>query len=101
MPHPWQSKGLWKAGLRIWVTNSALRASSSAIKRIIQGRIARIGTNLALHASSPAIKKWQLRRGCSSAKQYHMTGIVKCSINSLNFGQHYSMILARTLDIIT
>ncbi|GBC35934.2 hypothetical protein GLOIN_2v1481885 [Rhizophagus irregularis DAOM 181602=DAOM 197198] len=27
-PHPQQSKGLWKAGLRIWVTNSALRASS-------------------------------------------------------------------------
>ncbi|GET63270.1 hypothetical protein GLOIN_2v1481900 [Rhizophagus irregularis DAOM 181602=DAOM 197198] len=26
--HPQQSKGLWKAGLRIWVTNSALCASS-------------------------------------------------------------------------
>jgi hypothetical protein len=29
MPHPQQSKGLWKAELHIWITNSALRASSS------------------------------------------------------------------------
>ena len=40
VPHPRQSKGLWKAGLRIWVTNSALHASSSAIKRVTKGRIA-------------------------------------------------------------
>jgi hypothetical protein len=28
VPHPQQSKGLWKAGLHIWITNSALRALS-------------------------------------------------------------------------
>ena len=56
MPQPGNQKGLWKAGLRIWVTNSALRTSSSAIKKVIQGGIARMGTNSALRASSSAIK---------------------------------------------
>jgi hypothetical protein len=53
--HFWQSKGLWKAGLRIWVTNSALRASFLAIKKVIQGGIARMGTAL---CASPLAIKW-------------------------------------------
>jgi hypothetical protein len=89
VPHPWQSKGLWKAGLRIWVTNLALRASSSAIKRVTKGGIAHLGHQFGTSCLIPgnqkvsewiaehlwqidglqirhfvphlAIKKWQLR----------------------------------------
>ena len=43
----------------------------------------------------PAIKKWQLRgkQLCESVlapEQYHVTGTVRRSIDSLNFAQHYN-----------
>ena len=92
MPHSWQSKGLWKVGLYIWITNSAFHALFLAIKMVMNG-IARmiqhqynIGIShmpdqqskvskwIAIHLQQinglqiqhfvpyPAIKKWQLKR---------------------------------------
>jgi hypothetical protein len=51
MPHPWQSKELWKAGLRIWVTNLALRASSGNQEMVIERENIMIA-NSALRAST-------------------------------------------------
>ena len=77
-PHPRQSNGNIQGGIAHLGTNSALRASSSAIKRNMEGRIAHLGHqfgtflaikrvtkggiahlghNSALRASSLAIKK--------------------------------------------
>jgi hypothetical protein len=50
VPHPQQSKGLWKAGLRIWVTNSTLRASSGNQEMAIERK-----------------------EGVPASEQYHMT----------------------------
>ncbi|CAB4476912.1 unnamed protein product [Rhizophagus irregularis] len=99
-------------------TNSALRASSSAIKRVMEGRIAHLGhqfgTSCLIPGNQkvrewivkclrqidglqirhfvphPAIKKWQLRgkqlcEGVPAPEQYHVTGTVRRSIDSLNF----------------
>src|SRR4051812_9069925 len=46
---------------------------------------------LALHVSSSNQEMAkQLCEGVLTSEQYHVTGIVRCSINSLNFAQHYN-----------
>jgi hypothetical protein len=108
--------------LRIWVTNSALRASFPAIKRVTKGGIAHLGHQFGTLCLNPAIKKviqdgiaehlWQidglqiqhfayassgnqemakqLCEGVPAPEQYHVTGVVRRSIDSLNFAQHYN-----------
>ncbi|GET64635.1 hypothetical protein GLOIN_2v1484573 [Rhizophagus irregularis DAOM 181602=DAOM 197198] len=73
-------KGHIKGGIARMGTNSALRASSLAIKRVMEGRIAHLdGLQIRHFVPHPAIKKWQLRgkqlcEGVPAPEQYHVTG---------------------------
>jgi uncharacterized protein (UPF0261 family) len=79
-------------------TTSALRASpgNQKVSEWIAEHLRQIdGLQIRHFVPHPAIKKWQLRgkqlcEGVPAPEQYHVTGTVRRSIDSLNFAQHYN-----------